>query len=87
VDLQAVFPIDDAASARFMHYKALCLLRAGVISREQKRAVDDAVADALMIAFDARAPVLLASARHPEPLRGTEPDRTTTVTNPCAHAA
>ncbi len=53
VGLRAIFPINDAASARFAQYKAMCLLNAGAISREQKALVDDVAADVLMSAFDA----------------------------------
>jgi hypothetical protein len=51
VDLNAIFPIHDAASAHFMQFKAHCLLRAGIISAAQKSEVDAAAARAIMQAF------------------------------------
>ncbi len=50
--LDRIFPIRDAASARFMQVKAHCLLRAGVITRAQKAQVDEAAANALMQAAE-----------------------------------
>ena len=48
LDLERMFPIRDAASARFMQFKAHCLLRAGIIDREQKAQVDEAAAIVLI---------------------------------------
>ena len=54
--LERIFPIRDAASARFMQVKAHCLLRAGIIDRAHKALVDEAAADALMQAADGMLP-------------------------------
>ena len=39
-DIEAIFPITDAASAALMAIKADCLRKAGVISDQEKQWVD-----------------------------------------------
>jgi hypothetical protein len=41
VDLNRIFPIEDAPSARLMKLKAMCLLHAGVVSAEEKAKVEE----------------------------------------------
>jgi len=43
LDIEAIFPITDAASAALMAIKADCLRKAGVISDQEKRWVDSKV--------------------------------------------
>ena len=40
LDIEAIFPITDAASAALMAIKADCLRKAGVISDQEKQRVD-----------------------------------------------
>ena len=40
LDIDAIFPITDAASAALMAIKADCLRKAGVISDQEKQRVD-----------------------------------------------
>jgi hypothetical protein len=40
LNLDQVFPISDAPSARLMKLKALCLFRAGVVSAAERTAVE-----------------------------------------------
>jgi hypothetical protein len=47
LDLNRIFPIKDLPSARLMKLKALCLFRAGVVSEEEKAAIE-AKADAFI---------------------------------------
>jgi hypothetical protein len=39
LDMNRIFPISDAPSARLMRLKALCLYRAGVLTEGQRAAV------------------------------------------------
>jgi hypothetical protein len=43
LDMEAIFPITDAASAALMVIKADCLRKAGVISDQEKQWVDSRV--------------------------------------------
>jgi hypothetical protein len=43
LDMEAIFPIKDAASAALMAIKADCLRKAGVISDQEKQWVDSRV--------------------------------------------
>jgi hypothetical protein len=40
LDMEAIFPINDAASAALMTLKADCLHKAGIITRREERWVD-----------------------------------------------
>ena len=39
-NIEALFPINDAAEAAFMAIKAECLCRAGIINQQEKQWVD-----------------------------------------------
>jgi len=55
VNLELIFPIQDALSASFMSCKASCLLDAGIITEREKQWVDARVFSVLagkMIASD-----------------------------------
>jgi hypothetical protein len=39
LDLDRLFPMEDAPSARLMKLKAFCLLRAGVLTAEEEAAI------------------------------------------------
>jgi hypothetical protein len=41
VDLKQIFPIKDLPSARLMKLKALCLFRAGVVSKTEKARIEE----------------------------------------------
>ena len=41
LDLERLFPIDDVLSARLMKLKAHCLSRAGILTDDERRAVDE----------------------------------------------
>ena len=43
LDMEAVFPINDRASAALMAIKADCLHKAGIISKREKQWVDSRV--------------------------------------------
>ncbi len=43
LDLQLIFPMEDAPSAAFMAIKSVCLHKAGIISASEKLWVDDKV--------------------------------------------
>ena len=39
LNLNQIFPIQDSLSARLMKVKAMCLLRAGVVSQQEREQV------------------------------------------------
>jgi hypothetical protein len=47
VNLELIFPINDAPSASFMSFKASCLLGAGIITKGEKQWVDARVLSVL----------------------------------------
>ena len=47
VNLELIFPIQDAPSASFMSFKASCLREAGIITESEKRWVDARVLSVL----------------------------------------